>query len=272
MAVITIPGMFLTGDHASRPAATAVGSGSLYSCTDHSLIYQSDGSSWSTWATLGSGGGGAPDDAEYIVAAANGDLSAEVVRPELKDNATAGTPIDFTSPTLDTSVTRNAVADMQGRFNFPANTTSYADVASAIGTGDFDLRCRITSVHPGVGSGNTGLLSLLFAVTDSSRTATTKLCMKTYGMQAAAAAPYICAQIGNSEAGAVVRPSRSPYLFRMTRSGTTVTYFASFNEGITWTQLHSASSSLDIARVALIGVSNVATQTVEAMLHWVRSV
>lgn len=54
MAAITIPGMFLTGDHASRPAASAVGKGALYSCTDHDLIYQSDGSTWTTWATLGS--------------------------------------------------------------------------------------------------------------------------------------------------------------------------------------------------------------------------
>lgn len=53
MADITIPGMFLTGDHASRPAATAVGGGSIYSCTDHALLYQSDGAAWSTWATLG---------------------------------------------------------------------------------------------------------------------------------------------------------------------------------------------------------------------------
>src|SRR5687767_3222433 len=55
MPDITIPGMFLTGDHASRPAANAVGGGSLYACSTHSLIYQSDGSSWSTWATLASG-------------------------------------------------------------------------------------------------------------------------------------------------------------------------------------------------------------------------
>lgn len=58
MAEITIPGMFLTGDHASRPAATAVGGGSIYSCTDHDLLYQSDGAAWTTWATLS---GGAPD-------------------------------------------------------------------------------------------------------------------------------------------------------------------------------------------------------------------
>lgn len=43
----------LDGDHASRPAATAVPAGTLYSCSDHDLIYQSDGSVWATWATLG---------------------------------------------------------------------------------------------------------------------------------------------------------------------------------------------------------------------------
>lgn len=53
MAAITFEGMTLTGDHASRPAATAVGAGSIYACSTHSLIYQSDGSSWATWATLG---------------------------------------------------------------------------------------------------------------------------------------------------------------------------------------------------------------------------
>jgi hypothetical protein len=51
MAIGTFPGMLQEGDHASRPAATAVGSGALYACTTHSLIYQSDGSAWSTWWT-----------------------------------------------------------------------------------------------------------------------------------------------------------------------------------------------------------------------------
>lgn len=43
----------LTGDHASLPAANAVPQGTLYSCTDHEKIYQSDGSAtWSDWATI----------------------------------------------------------------------------------------------------------------------------------------------------------------------------------------------------------------------------
>lgn len=45
-----------TGIHSARPAANAVPTGSLYSCTTHSLIYKTDGSTWSTWATLGAGG------------------------------------------------------------------------------------------------------------------------------------------------------------------------------------------------------------------------
>lgn len=44
----------LEGDHASRPAFGDVPEGTLYACSTHGLIYQSDGSSaWSTWATLG---------------------------------------------------------------------------------------------------------------------------------------------------------------------------------------------------------------------------
>lgn len=53
MADTTLPALLDTGTHAARPAASAVGTGALYSCTDHSLVYQTDGSSWTTWATLG---------------------------------------------------------------------------------------------------------------------------------------------------------------------------------------------------------------------------
>lgn len=60
-AIGTLPVLLGTGDHASRPAASAVGSGGLYSCTTHSLVYQTDGSSWTTWATLGGSGSVATD-------------------------------------------------------------------------------------------------------------------------------------------------------------------------------------------------------------------
>lgn len=47
---------YQTGNHAGRPAAS---SGCiLYSCTEHGLVYRSDGTTWITWLTLG---GGTPD-------------------------------------------------------------------------------------------------------------------------------------------------------------------------------------------------------------------
>lgn len=45
------------GVHGSRPAATAVTAGGLYSCTTHGLIYRSDGAVWATYATLVPAGG-----------------------------------------------------------------------------------------------------------------------------------------------------------------------------------------------------------------------
>lgn len=56
VAELTIPGLFLTGTHAARPSAAAVGKGSLYACSDHTKIYQSDGSSWTDWYSAAAGG------------------------------------------------------------------------------------------------------------------------------------------------------------------------------------------------------------------------
>ena len=56
----TVDGIHLGPDtHANRPAATAVESGTLYSCSDHDLIYRSDGAAWATWATLSGTGSAA---------------------------------------------------------------------------------------------------------------------------------------------------------------------------------------------------------------------
>jgi hypothetical protein len=39
--------------HANRPAANAVNKGAKYVCTTHGIIYSSDQTAWTTWATLG---------------------------------------------------------------------------------------------------------------------------------------------------------------------------------------------------------------------------
>lgn len=51
----TLGGVFLKGTAAARPAANAVAGGTVYSATDTGVITQSDGSSWSTWATISAG-------------------------------------------------------------------------------------------------------------------------------------------------------------------------------------------------------------------------
>lgn len=83
-AIGTLPVLFSTGSHGSRPAASAVGKGGLYSCTTHSLVYQTDGSSWSTWATLGSSASVATDTiwdtAGDIAVATGSDTAAKLAK------------------------------------------------------------------------------------------------------------------------------------------------------------------------------------------------
>ena len=62
----TVAGILLSGTHAARPAASVPPVGSVYSCSDHSLIYVTDGASWTTWATLGTS----------LTAAGTGDMVA----------------------------------------------------------------------------------------------------------------------------------------------------------------------------------------------------
>ena len=56
MTDTSLPGLLLKGVAASRPAANAVGGGTLYSATDTGAITQSDGvSTWAAWATISGG-------------------------------------------------------------------------------------------------------------------------------------------------------------------------------------------------------------------------
>jgi hypothetical protein len=51
VAAATVPGIHQAGNHSSRPSATTVTAGALYFCSTHALIYQSDGTTWSTVLT-----------------------------------------------------------------------------------------------------------------------------------------------------------------------------------------------------------------------------
>jgi hypothetical protein len=137
MATITMPGMLLTGDHASRPAATAVGGGSLYACSDHGLVYQSDGATWSTWLTAGASlsyGSNATAVREGSTGGASSDVSrADHAHDGIKDVTSSS------SNTLDT-----------GRLNLRAGANIGLAASDSDGDGEFDT---ITIVSSGGGSG-----------------------------------------------------------------------------------------------------------------------
>lgn len=54
-AIATLPVLLQTGTHGARPAASAVGSGALYFCTTHNLIYQQISTAWGTFWTFSTG-------------------------------------------------------------------------------------------------------------------------------------------------------------------------------------------------------------------------
>ena len=96
MADTTLPGVLRKGVAGSRPAANAVGGGTLYSATDTGAVTQSDGvSTWSTWATIGSGDL-AGKELDYVARTTNASITAT-------SEATADTVITGSSVAYDGS-------------------------------------------------------------------------------------------------------------------------------------------------------------------------
>jgi len=52
------PDHLLAGLIADQPNAASVPAGTLYSASDEGVVYQSDGTTWTEWATTAGGGGG----------------------------------------------------------------------------------------------------------------------------------------------------------------------------------------------------------------------
>ena len=89
----TVQGSLLGGTHAARPAATDPPIGATYSCTDHNVEYQTDGSIWSTRSTFGTAGAYSPGGTDVAVAdGGTGASTASGARTNLGISA-ANTPI-----------------------------------------------------------------------------------------------------------------------------------------------------------------------------------
>ncbi len=156
----TVTGILLTGVHASRPAS-GVSAGTLYSCTTHSLVYQTSdtGATWTTWATLGSA------------------TSSALVFLESK-TASASTSLDFTtfiSSTYDTY--KIEVTDL-------ILATSTANLLLEVGTGGgptYDTGNNYEWVRGAYTTGGTGNGTIDFASTGICRLFTTMSTAAGYG-------------------------------------------------------------------------------------------
>jgi len=226
------------------------------------------------WTETTSTGSGAPTTAKYLVAAADGGLSAEIPRPELDDYSISGaTAIDFTNPTSEASVTDSAETDMACKVvfaNIGARAHSY--VSEALGTGDFDVRMRIAAAQ--ITTPHTAASSTFHAlfVADSSLTAATRQSLQVNLSPAVTSSvPSILAVTNVSGIGQTLFYPRVPIILRIARSGTTVTFYYSENEGRTWTTLATATASTDFQRVGILGQGgSTGTQSLSVLVHWLR--
>lgn len=288
----TVAGIHLGIDtHANRPSAATVPDGAQYSCSTHGLIYKATAGAWATWATLGSSGLTDPmstrGDSMYRNAsnvtdrlplpaagmspASNGTDLVTTYHPEMRDFCASGaTAVDFSAASTGTGVTLLGTAGWNAHGKWTTNgSINFLDVASAVGTGDFDYRARIMYCASGstIGDSFGG-----FRVTDSSRTAGTMLGFSALPRFAGAAIPTLRGRTGNANSGAVVNywPVGRTHIQRIRRTGTTYTYEVSFNEGASWIQIETGTSSLNIAKVGFFFDTNSATAC-ELLIDWVRS-
>lgn len=147
MTDTTLPGLLRKGVAASRPAANAVGGGTIYSATDTGAITQSDGvSTWSTYATIT--GSGAPTTADYLVGTADGGLSAEIVVGTLAASYTAWTPTltaASVNPTLGSGGTAVGRYTQIGKHVSGYGTITFGSSGVAAGTGEYHIALPATA-------------------------------------------------------------------------------------------------------------------------------
>ncbi len=159
------------GVFASRPAASAVTAGTLYAATDTKVVYQSDGTSWSTWLDAsGTGGGGVATDpiwttaGQIAVATGSAAASALGVGSTGKIPTSNGTTLaysyppghefDYVTQTSDLSVTATTAATAQAFLT--GNAVSY----------DGSTRIKIEWWSPNISGNGVAIAELYDGATD----------------------------------------------------------------------------------------------------------
>lgn len=143
MATITVPGMFLTGTHGARPAANAVGIGTLYACSTHALVYQSDGSTWSQWFDGG---------AATLSAGSNSTRVREVSTAGA--SSTLWSPFDHAHDGIGTITASSSNTLQRGTVNLRAGSNIVFGLTDSDGDGELDT---VTIAGAAAGGGGSSL-------------------------------------------------------------------------------------------------------------------
>lgn len=205
--------------------------------------------------------------ASYITAASEGALSAEIVRPELGDWV-SGSSVDMSGASLGTGVSVSTVHGLT-LLTFTNAAEVQWDVTSAIGTGDFDVRARIVNCIPSIASVNfSPFLELVLSAT--ARTASTALMMQMYGKGSLSSTISFAQGVINGVVqGKPIMGMVTPIVLRVSRVGTTVSFWASSDNGLTWANGGTATSSLSVGKIGLWVCANTHTEA-QAMVEYIR--
>ncbi len=224
------------------------------------------------WAAAG--GGGASTSEPYITSAPTAGLSAETVHPEFADfNASGATPVSMSGAATGTGVTVSSSADTEGFVKYTTASYQYWDVASAVGTGNFDYRCRIIDTSLLSAPIGNGSAIVYLAATDSSRTDTTAICVNfAHNLADVAGNPVFTMRngIGQGQTNGHSMNARFPIIMRIKRVGSTVTTYVSTTEGRSWSTMGTNTNSLNVAKVGLWGFCSTITDQ-QVLVEWVRS-
>lgn len=246
-SIIDAAGDLIIGDGANSATRLALG-------TAGQVLTVNAGATAPEWAAAGSGGGGDVSVADY---------------PELYLPAN-GTAVDMSGAATGTSVVASS-ANGATTVTFAAESHQSWDVTQALGTGNFDVRARIISLSYVSSTSNSGYGGL--CVTDSSRTASTRIIVAERLPSAGTTAPDVRTIVNASFAGSAsyFGSIRLPHITRIARSSGTVTTYVSFDEGRNWTPLHSVTDSTNFQKVGFNAHNNTSGNPV-FVVDWIKVV
>lgn len=273
-------------DQTSHPSAPSAGYSWLYRVTgtgQSGLFVEDDaGRRIGPLITGSPSAGGAPTDAEYVVSAANGSLSAEVVIPGLAGSPDiAGAGGAGTSEEYDTTTTGITFDNAVTTVNSDTQAASYlyikisGDTSVHRGTkayapaGAFDVRAKISLGCTATDAQAFGLLINDSASSDSNG-AFIRVVV-TPGSVARQVQAYTYAGGTPTQRGSTWNAGSTTLYFRIARDGSNNVSFYYSMDGLAWQLIATVSYTFTPSRLGYRGDMSNSGDTMEAYIDWLRT-